>query len=638
MKYVCSIFFSLSLWLNILAVNNVRDSLENLLSSQSGNQRLQTLLLLSDHLTYDVPVDAVKYATEAMQLAEYLRTDSLKFKALKIRGYANGYAGNLGESMRDMDDGLRYYISLSDSVKMAEAISDIGYLFLNQGVYDKALAHYQRALTIREKIGDAKGIAYSLNNIGTLYWKLGKADESLFYHSKAVDYFEKNNMEEELGIIYANFGEIYLIKGDDEKALQYFERSLRLNHKQTHRVFEANNLNSIGRIWLNRKNTQKAIRIFRNALDIQKDAGDKNGMALTNFNLGIVFRQLNQPENAIRYFEEAIMLAEMAQANEVLINSLSQISEVYGAKGDYKSAFTSLKRGKLLSDSIFNIQKNQQIEELKTRYETERHILENSSLKTANSKNSIIIRQQRSMLTMIAVLSLMVLISIWLLLERRRSLDKLRAVELEQKLLRSQMNPHFIFNTLTAIQRNILQKTVREGVNLISSLASLMRLTLENSSNEFISFAKEIQSLELYLVLQQQRFSDQFRYSIVIDANIDAENILIPPMLVQPFVENAIDHGFAGINYEGVLRISYRLENDLLHCEVEDNGIGYLKCVKMKSPEHHSYGIDITGQRIDILRRKYRLKVCVSIVDISDDVKTGTLVKITMPLKKNSEV
>jgi tetratricopeptide (TPR) repeat protein len=634
MKYVCSILFSLSLWLNTLAINNVRDSLENLLSSQSDNERLQTLLLLSDHLTYDVPVDAVKYATEAMQLAEYFSNDSLKFKALKIRGYANGYAGNLGESMRDMDDGLRYYISLSDSVKMAEAISDIGYLFLSQGIYDKALTHYQRALTIREKIKDAKGIAYSLNNIGTLYWKLGKADESLFYHSKAVDYFQKNNMEEELGIIYANFGEVYLIKGDDEKALQYFERSLRLNHKQTHRVFEANNLNSIGKIWLNRKKPQKAIRNFRNALDIQKDAGDKNGMALTNYNLGLVYRQLNQPESAIRYFDEAIMLAEIAQANEVLINSLIQKSDVSDVEGDYKSAFTSLKRWKLLSDSIFNIQKNQQIEELKTRYETERHILENSNLKTANSKNSIIIRQQRSMLSMIAILSLMVLISIWLLLERRRSLDKLRAVELEQKLLRSQMNPHFIFNTLTAIQRNILQKTVREGVNLISSLASLMRLTLENSANEFISFTKEIQSLELYLVLQQQRFSDQFRYNIVIDENIDAENILIPPMLVQPFVENAIDHGFAVINYEGVLSIRYRVENNLLLCEVEDNGIGYRKGLKMKMSEHHSYGIDITRQRIDILSRKYSLKVSVNIVDISDDVKTGTLVRINMPLKE----
>ncbi len=630
---ILCLFFLLS---PICAFHHSRDSLEALLRVQSGKEKLHTLIELSDYITYAFPVEAINLASEAINLAENINDIPLRFQALKVRGYANGYAGNIKQSMADMQEGLDYYLSISDSLKIAEAMNDIGYLFQSQGIYDKALRNFQLSLSIREEINDKKGIAYSLNNIGALYWQLGKADEALDYHLQAITFFEENGMEEETGIATANLGEIYVIKGDFEKALHYFNRSLSLNRKLGHHIFEANNLNSIGHLYLSRRETTKAIRHFRQAIDIQEKAGDKNGLALSHYHLGLAYKQQNLPNEALNHFNISTSMAEKAQVNDLLIKSLNQSAQINNQLGEYQTAYEELTQAKKLNDSIFNLERNRQIEELKASYETEKHILENRTLKLTNSKNEIIIKQHRTLLLLMLVMGLLILLSVWLFLEKRRSVDKLNAIELEQKLLRSQMNPHFVFNTLTVIQNNILQKTVRQGVNLISSLASLMRLTLENSSNEFVPFEKEIQSLQLYLMLQQQRYGEQFDFQFEIDPAIERCNVAIPPMLGQPFIENAIEHGFSGINYKGNIRISYQLAADGIVIEVEDNGIGYESGLQSKQPNagHHSYGIEITRQRIHILKKKFKLNARVEIIDKMHENGTGTLVKIFMPIKQ----
>ncbi len=617
------------------AYHHTRDSLEAILHSQLGKERLNTLIELSDHITYTSPAEAIRLANEAILLAEKTNDLSFKFRALKVRGYANGYAGNIVESMSDMQEGLDYYLSIKDSSRIAEALSDIGYLHQSQGVYDKALRNFQISLSIREKIHDQKGIAYSLNNIGALYWRLGKADEALDYHLQAIKFFEENKMDEETGIATANLGEIYVLKEEPEKALYYFNRSLDINRKLGHQIFEANNLNSIGNIHLNNNEHIKAIRYFLRAVAIQQKAGDKNGLAFTHYHLGLAYKQQNKLNESLGHFEISIAMAEASKANDILIKSLNHSAQVHNRLGKDKMAYDELNRAKQLNDSIFNLERNKQIEELKAIYETEKHVLENKNLKMTNSKNDIIISQHRILLMMTIILSLSIVLIIWLYLQKRRSADKIKAIEMEQKLLRSQMNPHFVFNTLTAIQNNILQKTVREGVNMISSLATLMRLTLDNSSNEFIPFEKEVQSLQLYLMLQQKRYGEQFDFQLETDPAINKEGLAVPPVLAQPFIENAIEHGFSGISYKGNIRISYTLINNGLLCEVEDNGIGYESGLQAKphNNKHHSYGIDITRQRVDILKKKFRMDARIEIIDLKNREKSGTLVKIYMPVK-----
>lgn len=633
-QVVCFIFLSCLL----TAHATTTDSLKLLLPQQSGIERLETLIELADELTYSSPPGAIEYSTEAIALAEKLNNTVLRFKALKVRGYAHGYSGHITQSIEDMQTGLDYYNSIADTVKIAEAISDLGYLFETQGMFDKALERFQTSLMLREKIGDKKGIAYSHNNIGALYWRINKSFEALNYYQLAIDYFEGAGMDEETAITLANIGEIYLLEKDYAQALKYLDRALKLNQQQGHHIFAAKNLNSIGKVFLAQGEIDRAIGFFQRAANIHRNAGDRDGWCISNYQLGQAYEKAKQNAKALLHYTITINTAKEIQRNDLLMKSLVRSAALNHENGQDRQAYIQLLEARKMQDSIFTLQQAQQIEELKTRYETERHVLENLNLKEENQQKETIIRQQRVELALLVGLALLTLLIVFLLYQRSRSLSRLRSLELEQKLLRSQMNPHFIFNTLTAIQNNILKKTPREGVNLISSLAGLLRLTLENSSSEFIPLEKELQTLNHYLLLQQQRYGGQFEYSIEMDPALERSTILIPPMMMQPFIENAIEHGFTGIDHKGMIRISYQMDGKRLLCEVEDNGIGYQTGLNQRQKsEHRSFGIEITHHRIQIMKKKFKMNVGLEIVDKTNETTSGTLVRLTLPYKQSSD-
>ncbi len=195
--------------------------------------------------------------------------------------------------------------------------------------------------------------------------------------------------------------------------------------------------------------------------------------------------------------------------------------------------------------------------------------------------------------------------------------------ELNQKLLRLQMNPHFIFNSLSAIQNYIYTKQTHLAGNYLSDFAHLIRLILDNSRSELIPFEKEMETVNLYLKLQQLRFEGRFDYTVEADAGLMNGEYEIPPMLAQPFLENAIEHGLKNLNRKGHLHISYRRHKGMIRFEVEDNGIGLTASREHKrksKPDHDSLAIAICQKRLDILRKKRGGNITFRL----EEVKTGT--------------
>jgi putative methionine-R-sulfoxide reductase with GAF domain/ligand-binding sensor domain-containing protein len=187
--------------------------------------------------------------------------------------------------------------------------------------------------------------------------------------------------------------------------------------------------------------------------------------------------------------------------------------------------------------------------------------------------------------------------------------------------LRAQMNPHFIFNALNSVQQYILQGNIDEANRYLSKFSKLQREILNNSDQSFISLEKEKEILELYLQLEQLRFNGNFEYSIIIDDEIDITEIKIPPMLVQPFVENAIWHGLMPKQGERKVQIKFRLNGDMLECLIADNGIGREAAAMLKekaSTSHQSKGMAIVNERLKILRQQYQQPFEVSVTDIID--------------------
>lgn len=225
----------------------------------------------------------------------------------------------------------------------------------------------------------------------------------------------------------------------------------------------------------------------------------------------------------------------------------------------------------------------------------------------------------------------------FLVLSRRRL--KRTVLRYEQQMLLSQMNPHFVFNSLTAIQSFIFRNEPHTASKYLASFAKLTRLILENSRAELCSIEREITTLKLYLDLQKLRFDNKFDYSIEVDEKIDPSHILIPPMLAQPLIENAIEHGLNGIDWPGKIIIRYSLpEPKQVLIEVEDNGIGIEKSKEkqlLAGKKHKSIATEIIEDRIRNLKKLGNYGIKLNVLDKTVSLKNGkgTIARIEIPIK-----
>lgn len=223
------------------------------------------------------------------------------------------------------------------------------------------------------------------------------------------------------------------------------------------------------------------------------------------------------------------------------------------------------------------------------------------------------------------------------LLVHLRKKDKREIIDLKQKFLVTQLNPHFIFNSLTAIQSYIFRNEPYYAGKYLANFSKLIRLVLENSRQKLVSIGKERETLNHYLDLQAFRFDGKFEYSISVNSNIDEEHVLIPPMLAQPFIENSIEHGIIHLGHKGKIDIRYILKNDNLIIEIEDNGIGINSAHGTRDEKwgkHKSLATIITQERLKNLKKIYGKVVKMEITDLSlqnNPEKQGTLIRFTLP-------
>lgn len=211
--------------------------------------------------------------------------------------------------------------------------------------------------------------------------------------------------------------------------------------------------------------------------------------------------------------------------------------------------------------------------------------------------------------------------------------------EIQQKALRLQMNPHFIFNSLNSIQSFILSKDIDLAVNYLSRFSQLMRLILANSRESIIPLADELQAVRYYIEIEQLRFDNKFNYSIQVDPEIDEEFTGIPPMILQPYVENAIIHGLLHKSSPGTISIEIKKNDSKILCIITDNGIGRARATEIKENSglnNKSRGMLITRERLELLNKSTTEKHSVTVTDLFDQngAPAGTRVELTMSLQE----
>lgn len=222
--------------------------------------------------------------------------------------------------------------------------------------------------------------------------------------------------------------------------------------------------------------------------------------------------------------------------------------------------------------------------------------------------------------------------------ERRKTELNKRIANIESQALRAQMNPHFIFNTLSSIQHYISNNNTDAALKYLSKFAKLMRKIMENSKLPMITVAEELNALNLYLELEIMRFDKKFEYIISTDPEIDQNYDRIPSMLIQPYVENAIVHGLLPKQGRGKITIALQKQEDTILCIIEDNGIGRenAKQFKKHRVQHKSMGMSITQDRLDILNAGFNSNISCEIIDLFDKGEpSGTRVRLIIPLEVN---
>ncbi|MDD4149010.1 MAG: tetratricopeptide repeat protein [Bacteroidales bacterium] len=550
--------------------------------------------------------------------------DSIFLKAQDYSAF-----GKIDSALFAFNQSLQCYSQLKNHKRCGETFNQIAIIYRDKGEYTVALDYFQQSLDVHVSINNQQGIAQTNNSLGILYMAWHKYDYALQYYNKALQIYKTLDFDIKVADVLNNIGLIYKYQSDLDKALECFSESLTIRQKNNDEYKIAVSLHNIGTAYAAKKEYYVALEYYQKAFEINNKNDIKKEIAISLNAIGNVYMNLGDYKLATEYFNKGLEIALAIKNAQMTITLYENMTLNYAALGDYDSfrGYFDLYLG--YYDSIYNIDKHRQFLELQTIYETEKKEQKIQSLNREIESRKI--NNRKNGLILILVFSLLIILLGFAVYFYRsiRLKSELRIKDLNQRLLILQMNPHFIFNSLGAIQDYILNEDPLKASTYLSKFASLMRMILEDSKKDYIKLASEIEMLEYYLNLQKIRFQLVFDYAIQIEDSIDPDFFYIPPMIIQPFVENAIKHGLCGMHENGLISIDFRKESEKLIVEIKDNGIGIKNSLKKLKSEHLSMAIDITKERLYLLQKKHKEK-CRAVISNRED--GGTIVVLNLPI------
>lgn len=502
---------------------------------------------------------------------------------------------------------LKIFEEVNDEIGIADVHLSLGDICFFQKDYKKALEHHKKSYDLYSRNDYLVAISAVCYKVGLDYYELKDYAMALFYQQKSIDIIEKSDLSPN-SVTYLNIAQIYVIQAKYDKAMEYAQKALKISQVS------------------------------------QNKAGISQGHVV----LSKLFAKEKNYTQAAEHGEKALMMArEIDHASEISM-AAKQLYEVYSmAKQEAKAA----KMHELYLEAKSNLDnqesKNALLEQ-KLRYEYEQKELINRTenekkLVTLQSKNERDNLVKNVWLLASAVIVLFISVSAWFLYRNFKQKNIITTQKnnlLKQKLLVSQMNPHFIFNSLNAIQNYIFKQDSLNAGNYLTQFSELIRMILDFSRKDYIAVESELKLLHTYLDLQKLRFENKFDYSIAVDKTIDTEFIFIPPMLAQPFIENAIEHGIYHKQEKGRLDIRLFYEGNQLIYEIEDNGIGIEEAMKLKNKLKSSYqslATIITKERMTILGEQHKTAQDIEIIDKKNTTghESGVKVRFSIPYKQD---
>ena len=512
---------------------------------------------------------------------------------------------------------------------LARSYASLGVIFSQEGNYYVALENYNLALKLYQEINQKNSISKAYNNIGVVYKSQGNS-------SKALDCFKKAlKIQEEIGeqtvpVTLTNIGVIYFEQNKLSEALRYYSKAKILFGKTDNKRGFALLNNYFGDYYKKQSDTNQAISYYNLALKMYEEIQNKFGASLALYNLGQLYLEQKEFAQATSFANKSLEYASEIGVLDQTYHSEKLVSDLYELQNNHEQSLLHYKQYIIARDSLNNLENEKKFMRAEMDFEYQKK----EALLIENTK-------RRNQLILFSIIGILLLIGLIFLIfnrrqvKRRLTLQK-EVAEYEQKALHLQMNPHFVFNCLGSISSFIVQNGTDSALKYLSKFSKLMRLTLEYSKGSLIPIDKEIESLQNYLELEQLRFHNKFEFSITSSDKIEF-NMGLPPLLIQPFVENAILHGMVPKEGNGNIEVSFDVQNSQLVCKITDNGIGISKSKKMKENSvqaHKSMALEITKKRLEIMEATISKSAQIDIKELENNNEIiGTCVTLRLPIQ-----
>jgi tetratricopeptide (TPR) repeat protein len=546
---------------------------------------------------------------------------------------------------------------------LANAYNNAGYLANQKGDVPEALDQYHLSLRIYEEIGDSSGLGAALNNIAFIYSDQNQTDKALEYYERALVIFKNSNEKKQYATVLINLGLLYQEKNDFAKALNYYQQTVDMGLSMRNAQITAYVYNNIGLLYANDVDPSckedsascrqigliKGLEYCQKAVPFFEESKDKKGIAFCITNIGRIYNQLGRYAEAKEYGERGLLLANQTGFPEAIRRAAESLSLIYAATGNYKDAYSMQIVFKQMADSINSstnrkatIQKQYQYEYVKKVAADSVRTVEKEKIIAAERKQE---RTQRvALIVGIIFFALLVVGLRWNIQQRKTSYEKLQEKNHEiqtqsEKLVKqskeiakyqSQMNPHFVFNALNSIQGYVVNEQKQKSLNQLQEFSQLMRQTLNNSDMELINLKSEFEFLRRYFSFEKDRFTRQIDFLISCEA--DEENVLIPPMLIQPFIENALKHAGLDQTENPAIHLELSEKEEMLQVSIFDNGKGIQHISVFQTEKPHA--LNIVRSRIKLLFENEGKAVPENMLEISNNPnsQSGVLVRFYLPL------
>jgi tetratricopeptide (TPR) repeat protein len=624
---------------------------------------------------------AIYYAEQALELEKTYPDEIRRADANRHQGNACALNNQYGRALFHLNQALNTYDDHRALRKKAELLIDIGKVNYDLKDYPAALNYLQRFEQLYEQENNEKNIiATPLEYAVTLGAGGGGISHSIGDYELAKNYFHRYIALSRLhdfpdlinAMMITSLGETSGTNGEYDSALYYYYQGRAFYPNNQDKPFELHTgyEGEIGYLLFRTGKPHDAIPLIRTALNKNLADEDYYFSTFEATRLGNVFLHLGVYDSALYYYQQSLLHCELFfekylgsmldtlkptvffnYQNLMMMPDLQIRQRYYDRKAraydnlyryylqqnDAKNALEYLQYKLPYLDSVRITAKETDLYRIQAQFENERLEQQVSNLARDNETKAFQLQRNQLALALVGAISMLV-VALGVFYFRQSRINAMHEKLLvEQRLFRSQMNPHFIFNSLSIVQNFIVKHDETKASIYLSRFSELVRSILNNSSEELITLEEELATIGNYLALQKVRFSDQFDYELEVDDSLDPESTFVPPMLTQPFIENAIEHGIRNLGSKGKIDIRFIRRDDKILLEIEDNGIGREKAqelLRQRDKTHKSMATTITRERIAVLNRRLKRKITMEIMDLKDEQgeAKGTRVVFGVPV------